>query len=123
MAILNRVGPPVEGGDFFGREKELREANKKLDSGLSLLLSAPRRIGKSSFAKRLIEDKKVLGWKCVYIDLEEIRDENGFVQLIVNSFTESQILRKTDDGLSKGLSRALDKVQKHLYWRPYFTRY
>lgn len=111
MAIINRVGPPVEGGDFFGREKELREANKKLDAGLSLLLSAPRRIGKSSFAKRLIEDKKSLGWKCVYVDLEEVRDENGFVQLIVNSFSDNQLLRKTDEGLSQGLSKALDKFK------------
>lgn len=58
MSIENRIGPPVEGKDFYGREKELGIANRLLDSGHSLLLSAPRRIGKSSFAKRLIEDKK-----------------------------------------------------------------
>ena len=68
MSIENRIGPPVEGKDFYGREKELGIANRLLDSGHSLLLSAPRRIGKSSFAKRLIEDKKAQGWKCVYID-------------------------------------------------------
>lgn len=57
MCISNRVGPPVEGEDFFGRTKEIRQANRLLDSGHSLLLSAPRRIGKSSLAKRLIEEK------------------------------------------------------------------
>lgn len=61
MSIENRIGPPVEGKDFYGREKELGIANRLLDSGHSLLLSAPRRIGKSSFAKRLIEDKKAQG--------------------------------------------------------------
>lgn len=61
MSIENRIGPPVEGKDFYGREKELGIANRLLDSGHSLLLSAPRRIGKSSFAKRLIEDKKSAG--------------------------------------------------------------
>ena len=69
MCISNKIGPPVEGDDFFGREKEIHKANRLLDSSHSLLLSAPRRIGKSSLAKRLIEEKKNHGWKCVYIDL------------------------------------------------------
>lgn len=50
MCISNRIGPPVEGEDFYGREKEIRKAIKLLDSNHSLLLSAPRRIGKSSLA-------------------------------------------------------------------------
>lgn len=58
MAISNRVGPPVTGDDFFGRVEELSRAHEYLDSNHSLVLSAPRRIGKSSFAKRLIADKK-----------------------------------------------------------------
>lgn len=68
MCISNKIGPPVEGDDFFGREKEIKKSNRLLDSNHSLLLSAPRRIGKSSFAKRLIEEKKNQRWKCVYID-------------------------------------------------------
>ena len=39
MCISNKIGPPVEGDDFFGREKEIRLANRLLDSGHSLLLS------------------------------------------------------------------------------------
>ena len=58
MGISNRIGPPVEGENFYGRDKEIRNANRLLDSHHSLLLSAPRRIGKSSLAKRLIEEKK-----------------------------------------------------------------
>lgn len=48
MCISNKIGPPVEGDDFFGREKEIRKANRLLDNNHSLLLSAPRRIGESS---------------------------------------------------------------------------
>ena len=32
MCISNKIGPPVEGEDFFGREKEIRKANRLLDS-------------------------------------------------------------------------------------------
>lgn len=66
MCISNKIGPPVEGEDFFGREKEIRLANRLLDGKHSLLLSAPRRIEKSSLAKKLIDEKKQQGWKRDY---------------------------------------------------------
>lgn len=89
MAISNRVGPPVTGDDFFGRVEELSRAHEYLDSNHSLVLSAPRRIGKSSFAKRLITDKKELGWNCVYIDLEGVRTKDEFLQILINQFDKS----------------------------------
>ena len=66
MCISNKIGPPVEGEDFFGREKEIRLANRLLDGRHSLLLSAPRRIGKILLAKKLIDEKKQQGWKRDY---------------------------------------------------------
>ncbi|MCD8387951.1 MAG: ATP-binding protein, partial [Bacteroidales bacterium] len=84
MAISNRVGPPVTGDDFYGRVKELSQAHDYLRTNHSLVLSAPRRIGKSSFAKRLIEDQKALGWSCVYIDLEGVRTQEDFLKILIN---------------------------------------
>ena len=112
MCISNKIGPPVEGEDFFGREKEIRKANRLLDSNHSLLLSAPRRIGKSSLAKRLIEDKKQQGWKCVYIDLEETTTEEGFLRLVIGAFKENGIWKQLADGMSKGLLSVLDRIEK-----------
>ena len=112
MCISNKIGPPVEGEDFFGREKEIRKANKLLDSNHSLLLSAPRRIGKSSLAKRLIEEKKQQGWKCVYIDLEETTTEEGFLRLVIEAFKENGIWKQLAEGMSKGLVSVLDRIEK-----------
>lgn len=112
MSIENRIGPPVEGKDFYGREKELRIANRLLDSGHSLLLSAPRRIGKSSFAKRLIEDKKAQGWKCVYIDLEQTTTEDGFLYLIIEYFERNHVWRQKTDGMLQGAKAILDRINK-----------
>lgn len=112
MCISNKIGPPVEGEDFYGREKELRHANRLLDRNHSLLLSAPRRIGKSSLAKRLIEEKKRQGWKCVYIDLEETTTEEGFIRLIIEAFKENGIWLRVTEGMSKGLSLVLEKIEK-----------
>ena len=112
MCISNKVGPPVEGEDFFGRTKEIRKANRLLDSNHSLLLSAPRRIGKSSLAKRLIEEKKQQGWKCVYIDLEETTTEEGFLSLVIEAFRKNGVWRHLSEGMSKGWMSALDRIEK-----------
>ncbi len=112
MRISNKIGPPVEGEDFFGREKEIYQANRFLDSNHSLLLSAPRRIGKSSLAKRLIEKKKQQGWKCVYIDLEETTTEEGFLRLVIETFKENDIWKQLAEDMSKGLVSILDKIEK-----------
>jgi len=112
MCISNKIGPPVEGDDFFGREKEIRQANRLLDKNHSLLLSAPRRIGKSSLAKRLIEEKKTQGWKCVYIDMEETTTEDGFLRLVIETFKNNGIWKQVTEGMSKGLASVLDRVEK-----------
>lgn len=112
MCISNKIGPPVEGDDFFGRTKEIRAANRLLDKGHSLLLSAPRRIGKSSFAKKLIEVKKNEGWKCVYIDLEETATEDGFLRLVINAFDKNGLWNQVVSGISKGLVSVLEKIEK-----------
>ena len=103
MCVSNKIGPPVEGNDFFGREKEIRLANKLLDRGHSLLLSAPRRIGKSSLAKKLIDEKKKQGWKCVYIDLEETDSEDGFLRLVIDAFSNNEIWKQIVSDTAKGL--------------------
>lgn len=112
MCISNKIGPPVEGDDFFGREKEIQKANRLLDSSHSLLLSAPRRIGKSSLAKRLIEEKKNQGWKCVYIDLEETTTEDGFLNLVIEAFCKNGIWKQVAEGMSKGLASVLESIEK-----------
>ena len=111
MSIENIIGPPVEGEDFYGRTKELRKANQLLDSGHSLLISAPRRIGKSSFAKRLIADKKKQGWKCVYIDLEETTTEDGFLKLIIEHFEKNHVWKQITEGITQGVMTLLEKIK------------
>lgn len=76
------------------------------------MLSAPRRIGKSSFAKRLIEDKKAQGWKCVYIDLEQTTTEAGFLYLIIEYFERNHVWRQKTDGMLQGAKAILDRINK-----------
>ena len=83
MAINNITGSPVEGENFFGRENELKSAWTHIKKGNSLILSAPRRVGKSSFAKKLISYAEEENWNTLEINLEEIQSEQKFVELFV----------------------------------------
>lgn len=112
MCISNKIGPPVEGDDFFGREKEIRLANRLLDRRHSLLLSAPRRIGKSSLAKKLLDEKKKQGWKCVYIDLEETNTEDGFLRLVIDAFSSNGIWKHVVSEAAQRLTSVFSKIEK-----------
>lgn len=79
-SIKNTIGQAVEGKDFFGRTKEITNALKLLKDGNSLILAAPRRVGKSSFARKMIEKVTEEGWKGYYINLEMLPTEADFVE-------------------------------------------
>lgn len=111
MAISNKVGPPVTGEDFYGRIKELENAHKFLGSNHSLVLSAPRRIGKSSFAKRLVEDKEKDGWTCIYIDLEGVQSQDEFLNILISKFDKSKIWNIAADAAGGFLNRILDGIK------------
>ena len=77
MAIKLKIGSPVVGEDFFGREVELKKAESLIRDN-NLMLAAPRRVGKTSFAKRLIDTLSSKGWNTIFIDLEEITSIDHF---------------------------------------------
>lgn len=59
------------GEDFYGREEELQRAVAMIQ-GNNLMLAAPRRVGKTSFAHRLMDTLGASGWNTIFIDLEKI---------------------------------------------------
>ena len=110
MSISNKIGPPVTGDDFYGRKQELAQAHQLLDSHHSIVLSAPRRIGKSSFAKRLIEEKAAQGWKCVYIDLEGIKTKNEFLHALISKFNKSGIWSEAAKTAGNAVAKLLNNI-------------
>ncbi len=92
MGITIKTGAPVTGDDFFGRKKELRNARRYLEARQSLLLSAPRRIGKSSLAKKLKDDFSAKGWKCLYIDLQGIATMEAFLRTLIEALHTEKVM-------------------------------
>lgn len=110
--MRNNISTPVSGEDFYGREKELQQAHELLDSGHSLILSAPRRAGKSSLATRLYEQKATQGWKTVYIDLEGIFTRQEFLKKLLAHLDNSSVWDKTKLAGKKYLSKTLALIRK-----------
>lgn len=60
------IGPPVSGEDFFGREEIITTLWEVLQSH-SVLLAAPRRVGKSSIMLKLITEPRA-GFEVVWLE-------------------------------------------------------
>jgi hypothetical protein len=81
--IKSKVGSAVEGINFFGRTKEIEQAIELLENGNNLILAAPRRVGKTSFARKLIDVMAEKGWKGIDIDLQKRPTEFSFVEFFL----------------------------------------
>ena len=100
--ISIKTGPPVEGRDFYGRKKDLQYAWKThIEKGTSLLLSAPRRVGKSSFSKKMLEIARDNGWKTLYLDVEGISTESAFVNLFKTELQSEKTWANSRESIKK----------------------
>lgn len=96
--ITNRVGPPVRGADFFGREAFVKLASDKLKAG-HVLLAAPRRFGKTSAMYRLMDDPQ-WDYRIVHADLEHLTDPASLIAELTEKLAKDGKLAKFISGLS-----------------------
>ncbi|WP_309640941.1 AAA-like domain-containing protein [Flavobacterium sp.] len=109
--INNITGSPVEGNDFFGREKELEFVWRHIKKGNSIILSAPRRVGKSSLAKRVLKEAKENGWDTLEINLEEVKSEEGFVKKFVEQLTSQSWWTKVVNTSANKIEKILESIK------------
>lgn len=109
--MKNITGSPVEGENFFGRENELKFAWNHIKKGNSLKLPAPRRVGKSSFAKELLNYAKAEGWNTLEINLEQIKTEQDFVKLLIEKLEEQSWWEKSKSTLTEKVETILGSIK------------
>jgi len=99
--VTNRIGPPVQGSDFFDRDAERRRAWDFLHRD-HLLLLAPRRVGKTSLMLRLKEEAPGKGFAVAYADVAKAPDEVAFVRELLKAVAEARggdsVFRQLADG-------------------------
>ena len=87
------VGPPVSGDNLFGRENELKDIWERLESGNHLLMTAPRRVGKTSLMMELKRQPQP-GWTVVYVDVEACADAQSCITEIVDELLRRPEFKK-----------------------------
>ncbi|MFN0125293.1 MAG: hypothetical protein ACKV19_01245 [Verrucomicrobiales bacterium] len=87
--MRNITGSPVEQSDFFDRPRDLARLRRELANGANLLLTAPRRVGKTSLVLRLCELERTAGRTAVFMNVEGCHDELAFAERLVDGLSGS----------------------------------
>jgi len=83
------TGQPADGKNkFFPRDKIIKKIWKKLKHGEDLLLTAPRRVGKSSILHYIKKNPKK-GYIVKYLSIMGVDNSNIYFKLIYNSLLEN----------------------------------
>jgi len=79
-------GGIVSDSHFCNRTKELKELKNDMDTGLNILLYAPRRFGKTSLVLKSVKES---GYRYIFLDFMSIVDEQEFINEYFNAITKA----------------------------------
>jgi len=85
-----RIGSPAEGEDFFDRTIERAQLWRVLPAN-HVVLSAPRRIGKTSLLKRLVHEAEHHGLLPAYLDVSRRESALDLIGAVSEAFPERSI--------------------------------
>lgn len=113
MPLKITTGSPAEGEDkYFPRPAITEKIWRKIENGEHLLLTAPRRVGKSSILKQLIREPRK-GYLVKYIIVQAVDDENEFYKRLFNELIEDkQIFGQLEGYLRQGSKIVRDYVNR-----------
>jgi len=86
--VTNRVGSPVRGKDFFGRDRFVDLVWQKIMHG-NILLAAPRRFGKTSVMYRLIDEPRYES-KVIHADLESVTEPADLIVHLLEGLAKDE---------------------------------
>ncbi len=106
-----KYGVVVTGGDFVGREEEMKTLRGEVLSGKSVVLYSPRRLGKTSLLKEFI-DRSGDEIIPVFVDLYGLTTKEELARQLLNGVIRESYstLEKVRDALVKHLSRLGPRV-------------
>ena len=78
-----KTGNPVKGKDFIDRKKHLPLFKTYIEQNQSFMIKAPRRFGKTSIIKHLLEDQEE--YHFIYIDVKVVSNLQSLANKIIDS--------------------------------------
>ena len=82
------VGAVATDSQFFDREDIIDEFWSTIEQGRNILLAAPRRFGKTSLVRHIIENPRP-GFNTCYVDLEGGSSAGDFIRLIIQGLLDN----------------------------------
>jgi AAA+ ATPase superfamily predicted ATPase len=85
------VGQVARGKDFWDRENELEDIWKAIESGSHILISAPRRVGKTSIMYKVVDEPKA-GYIPIYVNTESADSQWEFWHKLFHALVEEEFV-------------------------------
>ena len=98
VILANQVGPPVRGLQCFGRDQFIDLVWEKLSLG-HVLLTAPRRFGKTSIMYKLVDAPR-WEYQVLIADLEYLREPADLITLFTELLMRNPVTSRSLKGLS-----------------------
>ncbi len=96
------IGKTATGDDFFLRNDIVAEIYEALDEGNSILLSAPRRVGKTSIIHYIKDNPSTTEeYYCVYVDTEDVSDSQTFFKVLLKAIFDVENKSRYQKSLEK----------------------
>lgn len=109
------VGMPVRGQDIVGRKEEIRKIVDLVSDGLSVILIAPRRFGKTSVLLEALKRVKEKGIYTGDVDVFSVISYRELAEKITDTVLENRKIKGFAASVKKGLSSVLKKIEyKHV---------
>ena len=93
-----KYGGVVSGQYFYDRQKECKLIKNDLRNGNNLVMYAPRRYGKTSLIKKVLEELETEDIKTIYIDFFNITNKKRFLEIYL-----LKILQKNKFSVENGI--------------------
>lgn len=81
-------GGEVSGNAFCNREREIQELIRDIQQGENIIIFSPRRYGKTSLIKRVLEIADQMDILTVYIDLYPATTKQKFVEIYARALAK-----------------------------------
>lgn len=87
MAISTIIGQAATGDNFYRRDELVENLWGKLKNGHHVLITAPRRVGKTSVLKYL-QDNPIVNYEPVYIITESVNNANEYFRKVFKELVQ-----------------------------------
>lgn len=109
--VRSRVGIPVVGSDFYGRDAEIKNLSNRVRDGNHILLSGQRRTGKTSIARELGRTLEEEGWVALFANVENASSpEDAISEIACGAHSVQPIVSRIVDGMKRRFQRNVSEL-------------